>query len=232
MYEELRSPYSQGRTYGRTYDSADWQKKKKLKDRIDRAEAHRSLHHLIWFLQIWMNVKSRNTIATAWRIVTILWAHSIALVFKDLQETVSAVLVWYMTDSTFSNMSQLNREYPVIKTSDFLQPSNEMYNLRQYCIILLFTMHKRLFPNWKRAVDEEILAREKKTIWKIIKSISPNKLRNMLADISLNSMCVPKLQVSVVLALENWYLLNRQLFDTLLLSSYTKLSVGNGCILL
>ena len=31
MYEELRSPYSQGRTYGRTYDSADRQKKKKLK---------------------------------------------------------------------------------------------------------------------------------------------------------------------------------------------------------
>ena len=29
MYEELRSPYSQGRTYGRTYDSVDGQKKKK-----------------------------------------------------------------------------------------------------------------------------------------------------------------------------------------------------------
>ena len=35
----------------------------------------------------------------------------------------------------------------------------------------------------------------------------------MLADISLNSMCVPKLQVSIVPALENWYLLNRQLFE-------------------
>ena len=31
-------------------------------------------------------------------------------------------------------------------TSDFPQPSNEMYNLRQYCIILLFRIHKRLFP--------------------------------------------------------------------------------------
>ena len=160
-----------------------------------------------------MNVKSRNTIATAWRIVTILWAHSIALVFKDLQETVSAVLVWYMTDSTCSNMSQLNREYPVIKISDFPQPSNEMYNLRQYCIILLFRIHKRLFPTWQRAVDEEVLSREKKTIWKIIKSISPNKLRNMHADISLDSMCVPKLQVFIVLAFENWYLLKGKLFE-------------------
>ena len=62
-----------------------------------------------------MNVKSRNTIATAWRIVTILWAHSIALVFKDLQETVSAVLVWYMTDSTYSNMSQLKPGIPGYK---------------------------------------------------------------------------------------------------------------------
>ena len=35
----------------------------------------------------------------------------------------------------------------------------------------------------------------------------------MLADISLNSMCVPKLQVSIVLALENWYHWNRQLFE-------------------
>ena len=31
MHEELRSPYSQGRTYGRTYDSVDGQKKKKKK---------------------------------------------------------------------------------------------------------------------------------------------------------------------------------------------------------
>ena len=40
-----------------------------------------------------MNVKSRNTIATTWHIVAILWVHSIALVFKDLQETVLFVLV-------------------------------------------------------------------------------------------------------------------------------------------
>ena len=49
--------------------------------------------NLISFLQIWMNVKSRNTIVMTWHIVAILWVHSIALVFKDLQETVLFVLV-------------------------------------------------------------------------------------------------------------------------------------------
>ena len=35
----------------------------------------------------------------------------------------------------------------------------------------------------------------------------------MHADISLDSMCVPKLQVFIVLALENWYLLKGKLFE-------------------
>ena len=35
----------------------------------------------------------------------------------------------------------------------------------------------------------------------------------MQADISLYSMCVPKLQVFIVLALENWYLLKGKLFE-------------------
>ena len=35
----------------------------------------------------------------------------------------------------------------------------------------------------------------------------------MHADISLDSMCVPKLQVFIVLAFENWYLLKGKLFE-------------------
>ena len=117
--------------------------------------------NLIWFLQIWMNVKSRNTIVTTWHIVAILWVHSIALVFKDLQETVLFVLVWYLTDSTCSNMSQLKPEIPGYRDNWFSATFKRNVQFED-CIILLFRMHKRLFPSCQRAVDDEILSQEKK----------------------------------------------------------------------
>ena len=164
--------------------------------------------NLIWFLQIWMNVKSRNTIVTTWHIVAILWAHSIALVFKDLQETVLFVLVWYLTDSTCSNMSQLKPEIPGYRDNWFSATFKRNVQFED-CIILLFRMHKRLFPSCQRAVDDEILSQEK-NIWKIIQSIFLNGLENMLAHIFFNSMCIPKLPV-FIFALENWYpFLNRR----------------------
>ena len=117
--------------------------------------------NLKWFLQIWMNVKSTNTIVTTWHIVAILRAHSIALVFKDLQETVLFVLVWYLTDSTCSNMSQLKPEIPGYKDNWFSATLKRNVQFED-CIILLFRMHKRLFLSCQRALDDEILFQEKK----------------------------------------------------------------------